>query len=205
MPVSAPNRQQYSVGVCVYKLFLIGESVSRHSTVMSPTGRHSIHMIKWPDYCHWSALFVKRRGGMCVRVRFNVSVKCECGLGWSSTIMYDTCEPRIVKYSHQWLISQYRLIDMNTISHMPVHCNYHQSSLTIQGWAQDQHVPPWDWNVGFTSWGETKKRHWYVFRPSRLALGRYCVSVSTHSLLYSIGEYDISVCVSLLIPMHMLR
>jgi len=29
-----------------------------------------------------------------------------------------------------------------------------------------------------------------------LVLDRYCASVSTHSLRYSIGEYDISVCVS---------
>ena len=29
---------------------------------------------------------------------------------------------------------------------------------------------------------------------SILVLDRYCASVSTHSLRYSIGEYDISVC-----------
>jgi len=39
----------------------------------------------------------------------------------------------------------------------------------------------------------------------KLVLDRYCVSVSIHSLLYSIGEYDISVCVSPPIPIRPLR
>jgi len=34
----------------------------------------------------------------------------------------------------------------------------------------------------------------------KVVLDRYCASVSTHSLRYSIGEYDISVCVSLPMP-----
>jgi len=34
------------------------------------------------------------------------------------------------------------------------------------------------------------------------SVSRYCISVSTHSLRYSIGEYDISVCVSLPIPIR---
>jgi len=39
----------------------------------------------------------------------------------------------------------------------------------------------------------------------KLVLDRYCVSVSIHSLLYSIGEYDISVCVSPPIPIRPLQ
>jgi len=39
----------------------------------------------------------------------------------------------------------------------------------------------------------------------KVVLDRYCVSVSIHSLLYSIGEYDISVCVSPPIPIRPLQ
>jgi len=46
-----------------------------------------------------------------------------------------------------------------------------------------------------------KNKKWVML----LVLDRYCVSVSTHSLLYSIGEYDISVCVSPPITMRPLR
>jgi len=73
--------------VRVYELFLIGEGVGRHSGVLSPTGLHSIDMIKWPDYCHWSVLFVKCRSGVCVC--FNVSVKCECGLISQRTLAWE--------------------------------------------------------------------------------------------------------------------
>ena len=38
-----------------------------------------------------------------------------------------------------------------------------------------------------------------------LVLDRYCASVSTHSLRYSIGEYDISVCVSRPMPSNRTR
>ena len=36
-------------------------------------------------------------------------------------------------------------------------------------------------------------------------IDRYCASVSTHSLRYSIGEYDISVCVSPPMPSNRTR
>jgi len=38
-----------------------------------------------------------------------------------------------------------------------------------------------------------------------LVLDRYCASVSPHSLRYSIGEYDISVCMSTLMPSNRTR
>jgi len=44
-----------------------------------------------------------------------------------------------------------------------------------------------------------------VRNGSFVVLDRYCVSVSIHSLLYSIGEYDISVCVSQPIPIRPLQ
>ena len=45
----------------------------------------------------------------------------------------------------------------------------------------------------------------FAVEVHRLVLDRYCASVSTHSLRYSIGEYDISVCVSPPMPSNWTR
>jgi len=47
--------------------------------------------------------------------------------------------------------------------------------------------------------------YYYITLFLLVVLDRYCVSVSIHSLLYSIGEYDISVCVSPPIPIRLLQ
>jgi len=90
--------------VWVYELFLNEDGVRHHSGILSLTGCHSIHTIKWPDYCSWSALFVECCGSVRVHVCFNFSVKCECGPCRLSTISYDICG------------SQYHNVDASVIN-----------------------------------------------------------------------------------------
>jgi len=58
------------------------------------------------------------------------------------------------------------------------------------------------WKGAAERWVECTHTHTHTHT---LVLDRYCESVSTHSLHYSIGEYDISVCVSLPMPSNRTR